>query len=189
MISGKVKWDHSQATGAPDTPEPGDHPTAWAPNRQSGEQWLLLGYRKAVEIKEINIHETHCPGAISKVAAFLPDGSEKVLWHGTATQPSLGEDSLETSLPVPAGTTASQIKVYVDTDRVRSWPEIDAVELVGTNGSHQWASDSRASSSYSEIYFDEPSAADESAARGEASAAPAPKPPGQNTPPGISSHK
>jgi hypothetical protein len=35
---------------------------------------------------------------------------------------------------------------------VDSWPEIDAVEMVGTDGSKQWASESSASSSYSENY-------------------------------------
>ncbi|HWB03956.1 MAG TPA: hypothetical protein VG796_13090 [Verrucomicrobiales bacterium] len=180
MVNGKVKWHHTQATGAPDTPKAGDSPTAWAPTRQSGEQWLALGYEKAVEIKEINIHETHCPGAISKVAALAPDGSEKVLWRGTAAQPNAGEDSLETSLAVPAGITASRIKVYVDTGRVQSWPEIDAVELVGTNGSRQWASNSRASASHSEVFYDEPSSGEENGPKAGVSTGPAPKPPGQD---------
>ena len=105
-----------------------------------------------MEIQEINVLETHNPGSIAKIAAILSDGSEKTLWQGTATQPENGEDALETSLPVPKGTTASQIKVYLDTTRVQSWPEIDAVEMVGTNGSRQWATTSSASSSYSENY-------------------------------------
>jgi hypothetical protein len=60
--NGKVLWDHGQATGAPDTEAAGDRPTAWAPKRpKSGEQWLQLGYQEAVELKEINIHETYSP--------------------------------------------------------------------------------------------------------------------------------
>jgi hypothetical protein len=155
LVAGKLHWDHGQATGPPDTKEAGDIPTAWAPlNPRSGEQWLGLEYDKAVEIAEINIHETHNPGAVSRVTALMPDGKEKVLWQGTAGPVQEGEDSLETTLPVPPGTTASQIKVYVDTNRVQSWPEIDAVELVGTNGIRQWASKSSASSSYSQRYGD-----------------------------------
>jgi hypothetical protein len=150
--AGHVQWDHAQATGAPDTKEPGDRPTAWAPRSpKSGEQWLQLGYNKPVEVKEINVHETYNSGAISKVTAFLPDGSEKTLWTGNAA-PGAANEIQETSIPVPAGTTSNQIKVYVDTNRVASWPEIDAVELVGRNGSRQWASSSSASSSYSELY-------------------------------------
>jgi hypothetical protein len=149
--NGRVQWHHDQATGAPDTTSAGDRPTAWAPrDTRSGTQWLALGYDRAVEIGEINIHESYNPGAISKVAAMLPDGSQRVLWEGTM---ETGGDGLQvTSVPVPRGTTGSQIVVYVDTGRVESWPEIDAVELVGTDGSRQWASSTSASSSYSEIY-------------------------------------
>jgi RNA polymerase sigma factor (sigma-70 family) len=157
MIAGNVHWDHAQATGAPDTHEAGDKPTAWAPlSPGSGEQWLQLGYDKAVELKEVNIHETYNPGAISKVAALMPDGSEKVLWQGTAVKANSGDESLETSVPVPPGVTSSQVKIYVDTNRVGSWPEIDAVEVVSTSGSRQWASSSSASSSYSSRYSGQP---------------------------------
>ncbi len=153
--NGKVHWDHSQATGAPDTQTAGDLPTAWAPKQtKSGEQWLQLGYKNAVEIKEINIHETNAAGAVSKVAAVMPDGKEKVLWQGTATARSNSE-IIESSIPVPPGINSRQIKVYVDTNRVDSWPEIDAVEMVGTNGSKQWATESTASTSYSENYSPE----------------------------------
>ena len=152
-VSGNVYWDHSQATGAPDTPDAGDRPTAWAPlSPGSGMQWLQLQYGKAVELKEVNIHETYNPGAIAKVAAIMPDGSERVIWQGNAAKTAAGASSLETSVPVPPGITADKVKVYVDTDRVGSWPEIDAVELVGRNGSRQWATGSSASSSYSSLY-------------------------------------
>ena len=152
MVAGKVHWDHAQATGAPDTREAGDLPTAWAPKeRQSGEQWLSLGYQMPVEISEINIHESYNSGAVSRVVVLLPDGSEKTLWSGVA-RVGARDEILETSLPVPPGITGSQIKIYLDTDRVQSWPEIDAVELVGANGIRQWASTSQASSSYSENY-------------------------------------
>jgi RNA polymerase sigma factor (sigma-70 family) len=149
--NGKVKWDHSQATGAPDTEMAGDIVTAWAPKEtKSGEQWLQLGYKNAVELKEVNIHETNAAGAVSKVAALMPDGTEKILWQGT--EGPAGQEIIESSIPVPPGTTSRQIKVYVDTNRVESWPEIDAVEMVGTDGSKQWASESSASSSYSDNY-------------------------------------
>ncbi len=152
QVAGKVHWDHSQATGAPDTLNAGDLPTAWAPKSpHSGEQWLALGYQTPVEIREINIHETNSSGAITKVTAFLPDGTEKTLWTGV-TKAGAPDEILETSVPVPPGITSSRIKIYVDTNRVESWPEIDAVELVGSNGQRQWAASSQASSSYSETY-------------------------------------
>ncbi len=146
----KVQWDHSQVVGPPDTTTAGDQPTAWAPRSPgSGVQWLQVGYDRAVELKEINIHQSYNPGAISKVTALTNDGSERTVWEGNA---GAGEGIVEASVPVPPGITANQLKIYVDTDRVRSWPEIDAVEMVGADGSRQWASQSAASSSYSSVY-------------------------------------
>ena len=40
------------------------------------------------------------------------------------------------------------MKVYLDTKRVAGWNEIDAVELIGRDGSRQWAKGASASSSY-----------------------------------------
>jgi hypothetical protein len=52
------------------------------------------------------------------------------------------------SFPVPPGVRSDQIKVYLDTARVPGWNEIDAVELIGADGTRQWASGSSASSYY-----------------------------------------
>jgi hypothetical protein len=147
LIAGKgPRWGHQQAAGAPDTPNGGDVVTAWAPRSYGiGEQWLEVKYDRKVEISSINVHETYNPGAISKVTARMPDGSEKMIWAGTATAE---QAPVETSIPVPPGITSDQVRIYVDTNRVRSWPEIDAVELLGKDGSRQWASSTTASSYY-----------------------------------------
>ena len=152
LPNGHVQWDHGQASGAPDTAEAGDRPTAWVPRQpRSGEQWLQLGYEKSVELREINIHESYNSGAVSKVTALMSGGEEKTLWTGSAA-PGSANEILETAVPVPPGTTTGQIRVYVDTNRVASWPEIDALEVVGSDGSRQWANSSSASSSHSESY-------------------------------------
>lgn len=155
MVAGKTKvagkgpaWSHEQITGPPDTEGGSDVNTAWAPrSTRSGEQWVQLGYDQSVEISGVNVHETYCPGALSKVTALMPDGSEKILWTGRepAADPS---SATEVWVPAPPGITSNQIRIYVDTDRVQSWPEIDAVELVGANGRNQWANSSTASSFY-----------------------------------------
>jgi hypothetical protein len=139
-------WGHSQATGAPDTHEAGDIQTAWASREpDGGVEWLQLKYDKPVEVSAVNIHETYNPGAVSKITALMPNGSEQTLWEGTAPRE---EAPIEMSFPIPPGVRSDQIKVYVDTDRVPGWNEIDAVELVGADGSRQWASSSSASSYY-----------------------------------------
>lgn len=146
----KRRWGHEQATGAPDTQQAGDIPTAWASKNPDGSvEWLKLDYAQAVDLQQINVLESHQPGAISKVAAIMPDGSERVVWEGTM-DPSTENERVNTSFPVGEDIQAQSVKVYVDTSRVPGWNEIDAVELVGRDGSRQWATGSSASSSYAD---------------------------------------
>ena len=142
-------WGPEQMIGPPNTTEAGDYATAWAPrtSRGAGEEWIHLGYENAVEVAQVNVRETYNPGAISKIAAVLPNGQETVLWEGV--EPA-AQAPVNMSFPLPAGVRANQVKVYLDRRRVPGWNEIDAVELVGRDGSRQWATSAVASSSYAE---------------------------------------
>lgn len=139
-------WSPGQAAGPPNTEQHGDYATAWASQSpDAGPEWLQLKYGRSVEISEINIHESYNPGALAKVSAVMPDGSQKVLWQGTEDP----EDGIiERAVKVPPGIRSDQIRIELDTSRVPGWNEIDAVELVGTDGTRQWAAESTASSYY-----------------------------------------
>lgn len=139
-------WSPGQAAGPPDTDSHADHPTAWASAAaDGGTEWLEVTFNKPVAIRELNIHETFNPGALSRIHAVLPDGSLKLLWQGTTPAET---ESVERSLPIPPGTHGNRIRLELDTSRVPGWNEIDAVELVGTDGSRQWATEATASSYY-----------------------------------------
>ena len=141
-------WGEEQATGAPDTHQAGDISTAWASKLpDGGEEWLSLDYSNQVYLSEVRVRETYNPGAISKVAAVLANGQEQVIWEGV-TEP--GEAPIEKVFPVSGNIYAKGVKVYLDTRRVPGWNEIDAVELVGRDGTRQWASQATASSSYAD---------------------------------------
>jgi hypothetical protein len=146
----KRNWGHEQAAGAPDTGQPGDIPSAWASKApDGGEEWLQLDYDRFVDLQQINVVESHNPGAISKVVAMLSNGREATVWEGTM-DPSASDELVSSAFPVSEGLRARSVKVYLDTTRVPGWNEIDAVEIVGRDGSKQWASSSRASSSYAD---------------------------------------
>lgn len=146
--SGRRSWGEEQATGPPDTFRAGDIPSAWASRLpDGGEEWLNLGYSNSVYVAEVRVRETYNPGAISKVAAVLPNGSEQVIWEGVT---EAGEAPIEKVFPVTGNIYAKGVKVYLDTRRVPGWNEIDAVELVGRDGSRQWASQASASSSFAD---------------------------------------
>jgi hypothetical protein len=144
----KRAWGPEQATGEPDTMQAGDISTAWAPLEQDGgEEWLKLDYEGTVEIAEVRVRETHNPGAIFKLTAFLSTGSEVTLWEGI--EPA-SQAPVEMSFTVPVSVIAKTVKLYLDTKRVPGWNEIDAVELIGRDGSHQWARHAMASSTYAQ---------------------------------------
>ena len=141
-------WGPEQATGAPDTLQAGDLPTAWASLKpDGGPEWLELEFEKPTDIAEVRIRETYNPGAIHKVVALTDDNQESLIWEGQAP-PAIApvEMVVKPSAPV----TSNRIKIHLDSQRVPGWNEIDAVELVGTDGSRQWAKSATASSTYAD---------------------------------------
>lgn len=141
-------WGPEQLLGEPDTMSAGDHPTAWAPAQQNaGPEWIQLGYERAVEIAQVRVRETASPGAVSQVTALLDDGREVLIWQGVE-QP--GPAPYDSPFDAPRGVVARVVRIYLDTSRTTGWEEIDAVELIGTDGTRQWATTASASSAYSQ---------------------------------------
>ena len=124
-------WSAQHATGSPDTPDYGDHPTAWAPSSSDAAfEWLVLTYARSVVPTKVLVWESSGSGALTMIEA-LPDGSAtwKTLWKGTDPSP----DALTTFSPPLVDTTIStnRLRLTIDT-KVPGWNEVDAVELVGT---------------------------------------------------------
>jgi hypothetical protein len=141
-------WGPEQVLGEPDTMAAGDHPTAWAPAQQdAGPEWLQVGYDHAVEIAQVRVRETANPGALTHVTAVLDDGREVGIWQGVE---QAGPAPYDSAFDAPRGIVARAVRIYLDTSRTAGWEEIDAVELIGTDGSRQWATSATASSSYSQ---------------------------------------
>ena len=141
-------WGPEQATGPADTPVAGDFPTAWAPRLQDGgEEWLRLEYEKPINLAEVHVYESYNPGAIAKLTAFLMNGDEVPIWEGV--EPEANAPVIRAfAMPFVAQVTA--VKIYLDTKRVAGWNEIDAVEVIGRDGTRQWAKSATASSTYAE---------------------------------------
>lgn len=140
-------WAPSQAIGAPDA-SPGDNQRAWATlGADEGAQWLELDYASEVPIEAVRIFENHNPGAVVKVEALASDGPV-VIWQGDAPkkpEPHVFEVAAQ------AKSTARRIRITLDTSKIPGWNEIDAVELIGRDGSRQWATSAKASSTYASV--------------------------------------
>ena len=138
-----------QATGAPDSGDGGgDSSLAWCMESTTSESdYLYLFYDRPVEIAEVRIHETHATGALAAVVAHWMDESgglyEHVVWTGN--EPVEKTPAVRV-ITAHAGIKANRLRLDFQTRRIQSWQEIDAVELVGRDGSRQWASQAEASS-------------------------------------------
>jgi hypothetical protein len=143
----KRSWGPEQALGPPDTERDADSITAWTSlDPDGGPEWLALGFDRAVDVAQIRIRESYNPGAITKVTTTV-NGSELVLWEGNSARGKAPRDFVVT---VPAGVQSNSVIVYLDTKRVAGWNEIDAVELIGRDGTRQWATSANASSTYAD---------------------------------------
>jgi hypothetical protein len=134
-----------QIIGPPDVERASDNSKAWAHLKSgSGPEWLSAGFDREVDVAEVRIRESYNPGAISKVSAFV-NAQEYVLWEGTALTGSALRDFV---VRPTFNLRARNIVVHFDTTRVKSWAEVDAIELIGRDGTRQWATSASASSTY-----------------------------------------
>jgi hypothetical protein len=144
---GMASWSTQQVVGAPNTSGAGDIPTAWASATQDGQkEWLRLTYKKSVRPTIVEIHETYNPGSVTKVTAFDWRGNEVVIWSGKDPTPTTAARGIS-RIPVKCKFKTNEIRIYLDSDKVPGWNEIDAVGLV-SKGKTQWADTCSASSCY-----------------------------------------
>jgi hypothetical protein len=138
-------WGDVQMTGPADTPNAGDNRTAWASVKaEEGAVTIELDFPHPVVPERVRVHETYNPGAIVKLEALV-HGRFEPLWTGEPGtvpgarwfEPRIAEIGVETRT----------IRLTLDTDAVKGWNEIDAIELVG-GGRSQWAEAARSSSCY-----------------------------------------
>ena len=96
---------------------------------------------------EVQIYETLCPGAVWRVTHFTADGKESELWKGKDPTP-VGAAWGVSKIKIHPKTDVRRIKIYIDSQRVPDWNEIDAVGLVDAEGTVTWAAKAYASSSF-----------------------------------------
>ena len=91
---------------------------------------LELTFDTPVFATQVNIHQNHQPGFVTKVEVIDERGQTTAVYTGTAelasTCPYVSEISFEPILYRVVG-----VKLTIDQRRDANWCEIDAVELVG----------------------------------------------------------
>ena len=141
-------WSPAQATGAPDAAGGTDSVKAWASASSDGQaEWLTLDYANAVVPKQIDVYESYCPGALSKITVFTEQGKEVEVWSGVDPTPR-GSAQGVSHIPVNVNVKTQRLKLYLDSQLVSGWNEVDAVALIDWAGQSQWATEAVASSWY-----------------------------------------
>ncbi len=144
-IEGERPWGPEQAIGEPDVPVAGDFPTAWAPlEPDAGEEWLLVDFERSVRVAGLKVHESCNPGCIVRLSSVGEGDREVILWQEEPQGSIVGPSSVE----LDGRIETARVKIYLDTRRVSGPNEIDAFELVGADGSRQWAVGASASSHF-----------------------------------------
>jgi len=150
-----IAWSPQQAAGPPNTPTQGDQHSAWASKGTTVPEWLILDYAKPVIPRELHVYESYNPGALTKVSIFDAQGNEIVAWTGIDPSPPNTGTSTQTNMPtriskiqISLNVPTQKVKIYISSDKVPGWNEIDAVGLIGDKQELQWAKHVTASSTY-----------------------------------------
>jgi len=165
VLGMNLNWSPQQAAGKPDSQIMGDNPRAWASLNTGNPEWLILDYAKAVIPRRVDVYENYTPGALSKVSIFDEQGKEIVAWSGVdpspqtspspAPPPSTPPPVAVSRIPISLKIPTRRIKIYIASDKVKGWNEIDAVGLIDATNTKvdqvQWATHVKASSTYASV--------------------------------------
>jgi len=129
-------WSVKQVTGAPNTPECGDYPTAWASAGRDAVEWINVYYDVPVYPTEIRIIQTYAPDQVSQVDLIDMQGNFVTVY---TKQP---EDKSDRPCPYVLAVSVSRgdllvqgVRITIDQSVLNmDWTEIDAVEIVGVPG-------------------------------------------------------
>jgi hypothetical protein len=150
-LPSRRRWGPEQACGEPDCAGPGDKTTAWATEAEdAANEWLLLEYARTVRPTSLEVHENFEPGAVVAVAILTQHGEELELWRNDQVGPAVDKARV-LKIDLPLGFETERIKLYLASDAVRGWNEIDAVGVRDDKGKLHWASRAAASSSYADV--------------------------------------
>jgi hypothetical protein len=121
-------WSAMQATGAPNTTDCGDLPTAWSSDHSMPGATLELFYEEAVIPTRIVIYETYNPGAIFMVEVLSLTGAPAV-YQGSPKVTAQCPHQMIIDITDDYEPT-SAITLTLDQEN-EAWNQIDAVELIG----------------------------------------------------------
>ena len=119
-----------QILGVPNKlPDFGDSPCAWSPADADGrnEEWIKVGFDKAIPLKQIAIAENFNPGAVARVYAYDAAGKEYLVSETPAAQQTVKGRMLHI-FPIQT-IQANAVKVVLQPGKVSGSNQIDAIGI------------------------------------------------------------
>ena len=120
-----------QILGKPNKlPASGDSPCAWTPSNPDGinDEWIKVGFAKAVALQQVAVGENFNPGAISKVYAYTPEGAEFLIYDGKPGRVSEAARILNI-YPTQKDIICQSIKIILQPSKVPGENQIDAIGI------------------------------------------------------------
>lgn len=129
---GSKQYKAEQVLGKPNVfPGLGSSPAAWSPelaNNDIREEFIHVGFAKAVAIKQVLIVENFNAGSIAEIYAYDTQGKENLIYKNPNIR-SEGRGRLF-SLPIPQTPyQVASVKVVLRTNKVTGENQIDAIGI------------------------------------------------------------
>jgi outer membrane protein OmpA-like peptidoglycan-associated protein len=111
-------------------PDFGYSPCAWQSAMPDGrnEEWIKVGYKESIALKQIAIAENFNPGAVIRVYAYNDAGKEFLLYDEKAV-PLPVRGRMLRIFPKQENLIANAVKVILDPSKVAGFNQIDAIGI------------------------------------------------------------
>jgi outer membrane protein OmpA-like peptidoglycan-associated protein len=122
----------SQVLGKPNKlPATGSSPCAWSPAKENArtDEWIKVGYRIPMHIRQVAVAESYNSGAVSHVYLYDDQGTEYLIYKNLDTKPDSLEGKMLTIFTALTPYKVTAVKVVLNICDVKGWNHIDAIGI------------------------------------------------------------
>lgn len=129
---GEKRYSASQILGEPNVlPNFRDSPCAWSPFREQSrtDEFIEVGFKKKMRIRQVAIAESHNPGAISKILLIDTNGETHQVYENAMTKPIAERGRMLRAMFPLTTYSVSSVKIILNTIGLPGWNHIDAIGI------------------------------------------------------------
>ncbi len=126
------QYNAHQILGKPSKlPTIGNSPCAWSPASDASpvEEWIKVGYKNPMPIKQIGVAENFNAGAITKIYAYDPQDKEYLVYTNQKDTTHVPGRMLNIYFKEATAFKVAALKIVLNTRRISGWNQVDAVGI------------------------------------------------------------